>query len=151
MDALGHQRFTRVSHETGMPIGYALAADHPDRLDRLAVAEPPGVVPSRHLLGSTQINDRLWHIVANPLTEVNEQRIKGRDDIYLRSRLATEPARPLPDDAVKYHIGIGRTGVGALRNDAGPTLIMLPEMDGASVQEGTGLQPQPAVQARPIP
>jgi pimeloyl-ACP methyl ester carboxylesterase len=41
MEALGHQRFTMAGHDTGMWIGYALAADHPDRLDRLAVAETP--------------------------------------------------------------------------------------------------------------
>ena len=48
MDALGHQRFAMVGHDTEMPIGYALAADHPERLDRLAVAEAvlPGVAPS---------------------------------------------------------------------------------------------------------
>ena len=33
MDALGHQRFAMAGHDTGMWIGYALAADHPDRLD----------------------------------------------------------------------------------------------------------------------
>ena len=31
MDALGHQRFAMVGHDTGMWIGYALAADYPDR------------------------------------------------------------------------------------------------------------------------
>jgi pimeloyl-ACP methyl ester carboxylesterase len=31
MDVLGHQRFAVVGHDTGMPISYALAADHPDR------------------------------------------------------------------------------------------------------------------------
>ena len=31
MDALGHQRFAVAGHDTGMWIGYALAADHPDR------------------------------------------------------------------------------------------------------------------------
>ena len=30
MDALGHERFAVVGVDTGMPIGYALAADHPD-------------------------------------------------------------------------------------------------------------------------
>src|SRR5215467_13311982 len=39
MDALGHQRFAVAGHDTGMWIGYALAADHPGRIDRLAVAE----------------------------------------------------------------------------------------------------------------
>src|SRR6516162_6071951 len=48
MDALGHQRFAVAGHDTGMWIGYALAADHPGRLGRLAVAETPlpGVSPS---------------------------------------------------------------------------------------------------------
>ena len=42
MDALGHQRFAVVGHDTGYIISYALAADHPDRVDRLVVAEVPG-------------------------------------------------------------------------------------------------------------
>jgi pimeloyl-ACP methyl ester carboxylesterase len=32
MDALGHPRFAVVGTDTGMPIGYALATDHPDRV-----------------------------------------------------------------------------------------------------------------------
>src|SRR3954452_19831964 len=42
MDALGHQRFAVVGHDTGYIISYALAADHPDRVDRVALAEIPG-------------------------------------------------------------------------------------------------------------
>src|SRR5215212_9128402 len=33
MDSLGHQRFALVGFDTGMFIAYALATDHPDRLD----------------------------------------------------------------------------------------------------------------------
>ena len=49
MDTLGHRRFAVAGHDTGMWIGYALAADHPDRVDRLTVAEAamPGVSPHR--------------------------------------------------------------------------------------------------------
>jgi len=48
MEALGHQRFSMVGVDTGMPIAYALAADYRDRLDRLAVGEAviAGVTPS---------------------------------------------------------------------------------------------------------
>jgi pimeloyl-ACP methyl ester carboxylesterase len=49
MDALGHQRFAVVGTDTGLPISYALAADHLDRVERVALAEvsgPPGVAPS---------------------------------------------------------------------------------------------------------
>ncbi|MEV6057717.1 alpha/beta hydrolase [Streptomyces sp. NPDC052107] len=47
-DALGHQRFAVVGHDTGMPIAYALAADHPERVDRLVVAEAPSPASARH-------------------------------------------------------------------------------------------------------
>ena len=50
MDALGHQRFALAGHDTGFAISYALAADHPDRVDRVALAEipgPPGRLPHR--------------------------------------------------------------------------------------------------------
>ncbi|GHO42246.1 hypothetical protein KSX_04090 [Ktedonospora formicarum] len=48
MNALGHQRFAMYGTDTGMPIAYALAADHQNRLDRLVVSEAPlpGVSPS---------------------------------------------------------------------------------------------------------
>ncbi|MGD0927347.1 MAG: alpha/beta hydrolase [Streptosporangiaceae bacterium] len=56
MDALGHQRFAVAGHGTGMWIGYALAADHPDRVDRLAVAEAamPAVSPSPPLFDAVR-------------------------------------------------------------------------------------------------
>ena len=49
MDALGHQRFALYGTDVGMPIAYALAADHRDRVDRLAVSEAPcrGYLPRR--------------------------------------------------------------------------------------------------------
>ena len=86
MNALGHQRFAVAGHDTGMWIGYALAADHPDRVDRLAVAEAamPGVSPSPPLFGGTQANDRLWHFAFNRLAKVNEQLVKGREHVVLR-------------------------------------------------------------------
>src|SRR5215208_6459845 len=44
MDALGHKRFAVVGTDTGFAIGYALAADHPDRVDRVVLMELPGVL-----------------------------------------------------------------------------------------------------------
>ena len=90
---------------TGMWIGYALAADHPDRVDRLAVAEAamPGVSPSPPLFGSAQANDRLWHFAFNRLAEVNEQLVHGREDVYFGFQFA-KAANKLPDDAVRYYV-----------------------------------------------
>ena len=42
MTKLGHERFAVVGHDTGDVVCYALAADHRDRVERLAVAEIPG-------------------------------------------------------------------------------------------------------------
>ena len=41
MDALFHQSFSVVGCDTGMDIAYALAADHRERVDLLAVAAAP--------------------------------------------------------------------------------------------------------------
>jgi pimeloyl-ACP methyl ester carboxylesterase len=41
MDKLGYHRFSVVGLDTGMVIGYALAADHPERVARLVVGEAP--------------------------------------------------------------------------------------------------------------
>jgi pimeloyl-ACP methyl ester carboxylesterase len=46
-------------------VAYALAADHPDNVERLAVAEAviAGVTPSPPLIGTSQANDQYWHIL----------------------------------------------------------------------------------------
>jgi pimeloyl-ACP methyl ester carboxylesterase len=61
MDALGHQRFAMVGCDTGLLIGYALAADHRDRVDRLALGEAPlpGVSPTPPLFLPAPLNERL--------------------------------------------------------------------------------------------
>ena len=102
MDVLGHQRFAVVGHDTGLWIGYALAADYPERVARLAVAEAamPGLSPSPPLFGSTAANDRLWHFAFNRLAEVNEQLAGGREEVYFGFQFA-EAAEPLPDYSVR--------------------------------------------------
>jgi pimeloyl-ACP methyl ester carboxylesterase len=106
MDALGHRRFAVVGHDTGMWIGYALAADHPDRVDRLAVAETPlpGVSPSPPLFANAHLNNALWHFAFNRLAAVNDQLVAGREQIYFGWQFATKAARPLPDYAVRHYV-----------------------------------------------
>jgi pimeloyl-ACP methyl ester carboxylesterase len=106
MDALGHRRFALAGHDTGMWIGYALAADHPDRVARLAVAETPlpGVSPSPPLFADAHLNNALWHFAFNRLAEVNDQLAAGREDVYFGWQFATKAARPLPDYAVRHYI-----------------------------------------------
>jgi pimeloyl-ACP methyl ester carboxylesterase len=107
MDALGHRRFAMAGHDTGMWIGYALAADHPDRVARLAVAETPlpGVSPSPPLFANAHLNNALWHFAFNRLAAVNDQLVTGREEIYFGWQFATKAARPLPGHAVRHYIG----------------------------------------------
>jgi pimeloyl-ACP methyl ester carboxylesterase len=116
MDTLGHPRFAMAGHDTGMWIGYALAADHPDRVDRLAVAETPlpGVSPSPPLFANAHLNDALWHFGFNRLAAVNDQLVTGREDVYFGWQFATKAARPLPAYAVRHYIDTLADGLEAL-------------------------------------
>jgi pimeloyl-ACP methyl ester carboxylesterase len=116
MDTLGHPRFAMAGHDTGMWIGYALAADHPDLVDRLAVAETPlpGVSPSPPLFANAHLNDALWHFAFNRLAAINDQLVTGREDIYFGWQFATKAARPLPGYAVRHYIDILAAGPEAL-------------------------------------
>ncbi|WP_406471831.1 alpha/beta hydrolase [Streptomyces hirsutus] len=118
MDSLGHQRFAMVGHDIGMWTGYALAADHPDRLDRLAVAEAaiPGLSPTPPLFGSQEANDRLWHFAFNRLTDVNEQLVSGREHLYFGHQFATKSAKALPDYAVQHYVDTLAADPEALRS-----------------------------------
>jgi pimeloyl-ACP methyl ester carboxylesterase len=106
MTALGHHRFAVVGHDIGMWMGYALAADHPERVTRLAVAEAaiPGLSPSPPLFGSTEANNRLAHFAFNRLPELNEQLVSGREELFFGHQFATKAAKPLPVSAVRYYI-----------------------------------------------
>jgi pimeloyl-ACP methyl ester carboxylesterase len=107
MDALGHQRFALVGVDTGMLISYALAADHPDRVERLVVGEAPlpGVSPPSPLILPPQAVDRLWHIPFNQLTRTNERLVTGREDVFFGAELdASAGTKKLPDYAVRYYV-----------------------------------------------
>jgi pimeloyl-ACP methyl ester carboxylesterase len=109
MDALGHQRFAVVGHDTGLIISYALAADHSDRVDRLVLVEvpgPPGVTPSPPLFVPEPINNRLWHIPFNRVNdELTEQLVRGREDIFFGYEFAIQGGN-VPDDALRYYFGL---------------------------------------------
>jgi pimeloyl-ACP methyl ester carboxylesterase len=107
MDALGHQQFAVVGVDTGMLIGYALAADHPDRVVRLAVGEAPlpGITPPNPLILPDQVVDRLWHIPFNQLKETNEKLVRGREDIFFGAEFAASAGpKKLPGDTVQYYV-----------------------------------------------
>ena len=108
MDTLGHERFAVVGHDTGFAISYALAADHPTRVVRAALAEipgPPGAAPSPPLLGPGPLNDRLWHLAFNRIEKLNEQLVAGREDVFFAWEFDAA-AKKLPKDAIDYYVGL---------------------------------------------
>jgi len=107
MDALGHERFAVAGVDTGMLIGYALAADHPDRVARLAVGEAPlpGITPPNPLILPDLLVDRLWHIPFNQLRETNEKLVRGREGIFFGAEFsASAGTNKLSDDNVQYYV-----------------------------------------------
>jgi len=108
MDALGHERFALYGTDTGMPISYALAADHPDRVARLALSEAPlpGISPSPPLLLPPPLNARLWHLAFNQLpADVNEALVRGREAVFFGAEFdASAGTSKLPADTVAYYL-----------------------------------------------
>ena len=123
MEALGHQRFAVYGTDTGMPIAYALAADHPEQVERLVVSEAPlpGVSPSPPLFLPPQLNAKFWHLMFNQLpAEVNEALVRGREEIFFGAEFdASAGTKKLPDDVVNYYVDILRSDPDALRGSFG--------------------------------
>jgi pimeloyl-ACP methyl ester carboxylesterase len=124
MDALGHQRFAVVGHDTGYIISYALAADHRDRVDRLVVAEipgAPGVADAPGLFVPEPINNKLWHI---PFNRVNDELIvdmvRSNADAYYRYEYAIQGGgATLPDYAIEYYVSLYNRDKDVLRASFG--------------------------------
>jgi len=108
MDALGHDRFAVVGHDTGFAIGYALAADHPERVDRVALAEipgAPGTTPAPPLFLPPPLNDRLWHLTFNRVEDLPEQLIAGREAAFFGYEFAIQGGT-LPAEVVDYYVSL---------------------------------------------
>jgi pimeloyl-ACP methyl ester carboxylesterase len=122
MDALGHKRFAMIGFDTGMVSAYALAADYPERMERVVVGESiiPGVTPSPPLMVPGPLNKRLWHIAFNRIgPEVNERLVRGREDIYFGAEFAGAAGTPLPDSVVQYYVDRLALSPDALRGSFG--------------------------------
>jgi pimeloyl-ACP methyl ester carboxylesterase len=108
MEALGHEQFAVVGHDTGFAISYALAADHPERVARVVLAEIPGpplASASPPLFVPAPLNNRLWHIPFSRVENVPEQLVGGRERVFFGYEFAIQGGR-LPDEVVEYYISL---------------------------------------------
>jgi pimeloyl-ACP methyl ester carboxylesterase len=121
MEALGHQRFALYGTDVGMPIAYALAADHRDRVDRLAVAEAPlpGISPSPPLFLPSALNGHLFHLTFNRLPAMNVQLVHGREDVFFGFIFDVEAFKKLPGEAVRVYIDNLADSLPSLRGSFG--------------------------------
>jgi len=113
MSTLGHERFAVVGHDTGFAIGYALCADHPDRVDRAALLEIPGpplASASPPVFVPSPVNDKLWHIPFLRAQSLPEQLVKDREAAFFGYEFAIQGGR-VPDDAIRYYVDlVSRSG-----------------------------------------
>lgn len=85
MHQLGHERYCVVGHDIGMWIGYALASDFPQDVQRLALTEAviPGLAPAPEIFVTPAENIFLWHFMFNQVLDLPEMLIQGREREYL--------------------------------------------------------------------
>ncbi|MFD8566792.1 alpha/beta fold hydrolase [Streptomyces sp. NPDC059639] len=108
MAVLGHDRFDVVGHDIGTWTAYALAADHPERVGRLAILEAviPGLTPSPPFFGPASANLKLWQFGFNRLTDLNEELVRGRERLFFGWQFATKAATrtAIPAYAVDVYV-----------------------------------------------
>ena len=100
MDKLNVQRAALVTHDIGNMVGYALAAQYPDRITRWAVIDAPlpGIGPWDEILKSPL----LWHF--NFRGPDVDRLVRGRERIYLDRFWNELSANPKAiDEATRRH------------------------------------------------
>lgn len=86
MNHLGFKRYLVVGHDIGMWIGYALASDHPEAVERLALAEAtiPGLLKPEPLVFMPQARGAFfWHFMFNQQPDLPEILIQGRERAFM--------------------------------------------------------------------
>jgi pimeloyl-ACP methyl ester carboxylesterase len=110
---LGHERFFVAGHDWGAPVGYALAAQYPDAVRRLALIDT--TVPGDSNPNMSQGGKR-WHHGFHQTLEMPEALIAGREHIYLGWFYRNYGFRPdaIDDAAIQEYLRT-YTAPGALR------------------------------------
>jgi pimeloyl-ACP methyl ester carboxylesterase len=108
MAALGYDRFAVAGHDTGFAIAYALAADFPERIERVALLEIPGppiTTASPPIFVPSPINNRLWHLPFNRVEKLPEQLVAGREDVFFGYEFAIQGGN-LSAELIQYYVSL---------------------------------------------
>jgi pimeloyl-ACP methyl ester carboxylesterase len=101
MDALKIQKADLVTHDIGNMVGYALAAQYPDRITKWVVIDAP--LPGIGAIWEAQLsNPKAWHFNFHGPDE--ERLVAGRERIYLDrfyNELSADPKKI--DEATRRH------------------------------------------------
>jgi len=116
LDALKVQRFQLVTHDIGNMVGYALAAQYPDRVTSWAVMDAP--LPGLGNWAAQLTNPKVWHF--NFRGPDVERLVAGRERILLDrfyNELSANPAGI--DEATRAHYATLYAKPGAIHNALG--------------------------------
>jgi pimeloyl-ACP methyl ester carboxylesterase len=96
MSQRGERRFHFIGHDIGVWIGYAMAADHPEMIDRLVLIDSniPGVSASPSIFRAKADNTHSWHFMFNQLDDLPEMLVAGREREYLSWLYSNYAYRP---------------------------------------------------------
>lgn len=85
MKQLGHTKYSVVGHDIGMWAGYALAADYPADIKKIALTEAviPGLAPAPSIFVDPEDNIFLWHFMFNQVQDLPEMLTAGKEQEYL--------------------------------------------------------------------
>ena len=89
-ETLGHKRFLLVGHDWGGPTAYAIAADHPEAVEKLAIVDV--VIPGDG--GDFSQGGRRWHHQFHITPDLPEALTQGRERLYLQWFYQTFAYRP---------------------------------------------------------
>jgi len=79
-EKLGYRRFRLVGHDWGGPTAFALAPDHPDAVEQLAIVDV--VIPGDG--GDFSQGGRRWHHQFHVTPDLPEALVQGRERVYLQ-------------------------------------------------------------------
>jgi pimeloyl-ACP methyl ester carboxylesterase len=108
MTQRGERRFHFVGHDIGVWIGYAMAVDHPEMIERLVLIDSniPGVTASPPIFRGKADNTRSWHFMFNQLDDLPELLVAGRERQYLSwlySHYAYKPSAVATDEYIRAY------------------------------------------------